>query len=292
MCPSKSGWTNTGRDGFTCSYSKNVASSDYTLSYSHTSTGSYVPADTDKYDYVQVSSDYVYDCNNSCAYRWVYTYKVYEKVYGTTTETTTASASCPTGYSNVNGTCSKSTTSTATESASCPTGYSNVDGTCSKNISSNMTSNAVCPDGYSKDGNVCLKNFRSVKKDSAVCPDGYESIKGTCSKSTTTTKTESASCPTGFGKTSDGSRCSKTDSDYVYINLVKSCPTGYSKTSDGIKCYKKTFKTETVSQIRDVTYYRYRIREYLNGTVDYKWSTSNNDKQLLNNGYVLTGRTR
>ena len=44
--------------------------------------------------------------------------------------------------------------------------------------------------------------------------------------------------------------------------------------------------------VRDVTYYRYATREYINGIIDYKWSTSNNDKSLLNNGYKLTGRTR
>ena len=48
----------------------------------------------------------------------------------------------------------------------------------------------------------------------------------------------------------------------------------------------------TVEDTRKVTYYRYRLREYNGGTVDYKWSPSNNDKNLLDAGYKLTGKTR
>ena len=241
-CPSLDGWINTGRDGFTCKYSKTIKSSDYTLSYVRTSTGSSVPADTSKYKYVQVSADYVYDCENSCAYRWVYTYKVYKKVYDTVTKTKTDTATCPSGYSNVNGTCSKSVTDTKTNNAVCPSGYSNVNGICSKSI--------------------------------------------------TDTKTDTATCPSGYSKTSDGSTCSKTDKSYEYKSLIKSCPSEYSKTSDGSKCYKKVLTTKTITQVREVTYYRYKIREYIGGTTTYKWSTSKNDKKLLNAGYKLTGKTR
>ena len=63
-------------------------------------------------------------------------------------------------------------------------------------------------------------------------------------------------------------------------------------TSDKTKCYKETDKIVQKTEIREVTYYRYRIREYIGGSVDYKWSTSKNDSKLLNAGYKLTGRTR
>ena len=40
-----------------------------------------------------------------------------------------------------------------------------------------------------------------------------------------------------------------------------------------------------VEGTKDVTYYRYRIREYVGGTVDYKWSTSKNDKNFSRNPF-------
>ena len=58
------------------------------------------------------------------------------------------------------------------------------------------------------------------------------------------------------------------------------------------KCYKDTTHTETVTGTKNVTYYRYRLREYTGGTTTYKWSTSNNDRSLINAGYRLTGKTR
>ena len=58
------------------------------------------------------------------------------------------------------------------------------------------------------------------------------------------------------------------------------------------KCYQNYEKTVTVTKTRDVIYYRYRLREYISGIVDIKWSRSNSDSSLLNNGYKLTGNTR
>lgn len=44
---------------------------------------------------------------------------------------------------------------------------------------------------------------------------------------------------------------------------------------------------------KDVTYYRYRTRTLIStGTTDTKWSTSQNDKNLLDKGYVLTGNKK
>ena len=76
---------------------------------------------------------------------------------------------------------------------------------------------------------------------------------------------------------------------------------------------KETTKTENVTKIvtyyiydvysrkaeikqnavyKDVTYYSYRTREYKGGTVSIKWSRSKTDKNLLQQGYKLTGKTR
>ena len=292
VCPSKSGWNLIGRNGFTCNYSKTVASSNYTLSYSHTATGSSKPGDTSTHHYEQISADYVYSCSSTCGFRWVITYKVYNKVYGTITETTTAQANCPSGYSNVNGICTSSTTETKTETASCPSGYNNVNGTCTKNGTYTKTESATCPKDYDNVDGTCTKSNTSTKAENGTCPKGYSNVKGVCVNGTTETKTETASCPSGYKKDTNGNRCYKTVASNVYKALIKSCPDGYTKTSDGSKCYQKALSTETITTIREVTYYRYRIREYTVGTVDYKWSKSKEDKTLLNDGYVLTGRTR
>ena len=292
VCPSKSGWTNTERNGFTCSYSRTVTGSSYSLSYSHTATGYYVPADTSEYKYEQISADYVYDCNNSCAFRWVYTYKVYKKVYDTITETATENAVCPSGYNSVNGTCTSSSTSTKTETAVCPSGYNNVNGTCTSSSTSTKIETALCPSGYNNVNGTCMKTTTSTKTELANCPEGFDNVKWSCVNTITNTKTENATCPKGYSKMSDENKCSKIDTNYIYKSIVKTCPKEYSKTSDGSKCYKKVLITQTITQVREVTYYRYRIREYIGGSIDYKWSTSKEDKELLNNGYVLTGRTR
>ncbi|MBQ2873103.1 MAG: hypothetical protein IJE89_03790 [Bacilli bacterium] len=215
ICPNKSGYTVT-RDGFTCNYKKNVESSDYTLKYVSTKTGSSVPKDTSKYEYVEIDSDYVYDCDNSCAFKWVFTYKVYKKVYKTTTKTTTSTATCPSSS------------------------YKKVDGKCVLYETSTKTENAICSNGYTQSGNSCTKIVN----------------------------------------------------DLDYKNLVMICPKDYKKTEDGTQCFKEVNSTVKVEGTKEVTYYRYRVREYKGGTTDYKWSTSKEDKKLLDAGYKLTGKTR
>ena len=100
------------------------------------------------------------------------------------------------------------------------------------------------------------------------------------------TTTTTASCPSGY--TRSGNACTKATSMIKTSNAM--CASG-EKLSGG-KCYKTVTTTRTVTEERNVTYYRYRIREYVNGTTEYKWSRSNNDKSLLDAGYTLTGRTR
>ena len=126
------------------------------------------------------------------------------------------------------------------------------------NIFARKTQSAVCPSGYTKIGNSCVK----TKTKTATCPSGYEKINNTCKK-------------------------------VYYKSIIKSCPTGFTLTNEtNQRCYKKVTRVITMHDVRDVTYYRYATRSYIDGTIDYKWSTSNNDKSLLNNGYKLTGRTR
>jgi len=211
-CPDRTseGWTFVGRNGLTCSYSKKV-----TTSYQ-------VPVTKPKTCYRQ---ELVPSCPGNglpCTSEWVNipyqcgTTTTYETKYSTTTKTDTMTTSCPSGYTNVNGTCTK---------------YDNI----------NETKNASC----------------------------------------TTT-----------GYTKSGDKCAKPVVNYTYEDIIKSCPTDYKLTSDGTKCYKDVVTKVEKTGTREVVYYRYRVREYIGGTTDYKWSKSKNDKKLLDAGYKLTGKTR
>ena len=233
-CPSVSGYDFTGRNGFTCNYSKTTQSkTDYELVYYGTGSGSYVPADTSTYHYVQSSADYQYKCNSTCAFQWYYTYTIYTKKYKTETTTTTRDASCPSGYSKSGNDC-VAAAKTTTKDASCPSGYSKSGSSCVAPVKT-TTGKAVCPSGYSQSGSSCVAPTKTI--------------------------TNAAKCAAD------------------------------EKNKDG-KCYKTVTSSVTVEDTRKVTYYRYRLREYNGGTVDYKWSPSNNDKNLLDAGYKLTGKTR
>ena len=285
VCPSVSGYTFTSRSGFTCKYSKTTTSTtDYELVYYGTGSGSYVPGDTATYHYVQTSADYQYKCNSTCAFQWYYTYTIYTKKYKTTTVTTTKPASCPSGYTQSGNECVKSSTSTTTKPATCPSGYTQSGNSCVKTGTSTTTKIATCPSGYTQSDNTCVKTGTSSTTKPATCPSGYTKLNNTCVKYKTTTKI--ATCPSGY--TQSGNTCVKTGTSTT--TKPATCPSG--QIQKGTKCYKKVNQTITIEDTKKVTYYRYRLRDYNGGTIDYKWSPSNNDKSLLDAGYKLTGRTR
>lgn len=206
------GYTLVSQDGFTCNYVKTVSTTVNANACPSTYEGYNFYAQDGlicKYSKRFVASiDYVYNCNNGCGMKPVYTYK-----YKYTTSKTT----CPSGSVETNNTC-----------------------VTYKKVPLSKTDLVSCPSGYNKSGNIC-------------------------SKKTTITKT---------------------------ADINKSCPSGYNFTDNKNQCYKSVSSVIKVTGTKDVTYYRYRIREYIGGTVDYKWSKFKEDKELLNAGYVLTGRTR
>ena len=55
---------------------------------------------------------------------------------------------------------------------------------------------------------------------------------------------------------------------------------------------KEETTTVKVPVVTKVTYYRSKTREFISGTTDTKWSTSQNDQSLLSKGYSLTGNSR
>ena len=55
---------------------------------------------------------------------------------------------------------------------------------------------------------------------------------------------------------------------------------------------KEETKTVKVPVVTKVTYYRSKTREFISGTTDTKWSTSQNDQSLISQKYTLTGNSR
>ena len=116
------------------------------------------------------------------------------------------------------------------------------------------------------------------------CPEGVDN--GTGCKITTVTKY----CSKGEDT---GTNC--VDITYEKQNY---CATG---TDTGSGCVKIVEKTKPVTQFiygwvekdpiyENVTFYRSKTRTCSGGSIDYKWSESNDDKELKDKGYTLTGK--
>jgi len=215
--------------------------------------------------------------------------------------------SCPAGYSmSSDGTCYKSSTSTTTL-PSCPSTYNGYTLVSQSGLTCNYSKTSTSTSDYTlsfvnqtngsympSDTNTYHYEKVSVK-DTLSCDTSckkqtiytYNVYKKVYTTSTSTTKT-TLSCPTGY--TYSNSKCTKNNTSY--ISVVKTCPTGTSVKTDGTGCYKKVSTNEVRVGYKEVTYYRYRTRTYIDGTTTYKWSSSKNDKTLLNAGYNLTGKTR
>lgn len=288
ICPSVSGYVLTNKDGFTCSYSKTTTSTsnpvcpnvaDYTLvskngftcNYSKTTTSTVDPECPVKDGWSLSRSGFT--CNYSKKVTTSYQVPVRHEKTCYEQKVITSCTGCAPVIQNVPYDCSYTTYETR---------YSTT--------TKKETGTALCPEGYSQSENTCVKTTTDTTTKTATCPSGYTQSGNTCTKTIINTDTKSATCPEGYTKS--GNTCAKTTTNTSYKNLIKNCPTDYDITSDGTKCYKNVESTIEVTETRDVTYYRYRVREYIGGSVDYKWSTSKEDKKLLDAGYVLTGRTR
>ena len=239
-------------------------------SYITTKTGTSVPANNKTYYYETVSSDYVYNCDSTCSMKWIYTYKVYNTVpvtSGGTTQTLKVDASCATNYKLSNGVCYKTVTSNDSTSASCATNYTLSNGVCYKTTTTTDTKDATCPTGYVISGDRCYKT-------------------------TSSTITKTPSCPTGY--TLNGDKCYgtvKVEADLI-TSVSYSCPNGGGFTLSGKKCVRTVPVYGEKDVYEDVVYYRYKERKYISGTVDTKWSNSDNDTTLINKGYSLTGNKK
>ena len=261
VCPTISGYTLYNQDGFTCKYKSNT-----TVSQVCPSLNGYTIISDQSSGWTCVYKKYLSQGQGLSVPQNTST-RIYEFV------TTALIHDCDTCsyYSGV----IYNIFARKTQSAVCPSGYTKIGNSCVKT----KTNTATCPSGYTKIGSSCVK----TKTNTATCPSGYTKIGNSCVK----TKTKTATCPSGYEKINN--TCKKV----YYKSIIKSCPTGFTLTNEtNQRCYKKVTRVITMHDVRDVTYYRYATRSYIDGTIDYKWSTSNNDKSLLNNGYKLTGRTR
>lgn len=239
VCPTLSSeWSAPTRNGFTCSYTKNTTATANPNKCAN------------KYGDYTLTSQNGFTCNYSKQVTTSYQAPIVKDKICYSQKVVMSCAGCAPVIQNIPYVCGTTT--------SYETQYTTKTET--------TTTTATCPTGYTKNGN-------------------------TCTKTTIETKNNDATCPSGYTKTND-SKCSKSVTTLQKAEMTYSCPVGYNKTSDNTKCYKNVSTTTTVTDTREVTYYRYRVREYIGGTTDYKWSKSKEDKKLLDAGYKLTGKTR
>ena len=288
ICPkNKDGFTLVSQNGFTCNYQKN-----YTTTI--TANPLACPSTLDGFTLVSQNG---FTCN-------------YQKNY--TTTITANPLACPStldGFNLIsqNGfNCNYSKTELISKTcysqqlvqscSTCAPVLKNIPYDCSYNSTTTKETTVGCPSGYTKNGNTCVSSTNKTenKQTTVGCPYGYTKNDNTCVSSTNKTenKQTTVGCPVGFNKTSDNTKCYKETQETKYANIINSCPAGYKTTNDNTKCYKEVSSVIKATGTKNTTYYRYRIRQYIGGTVDYKWSTSQNDKNLINAGYTLTGRTR
>ena len=323
-CPS--GYTKNGSACYkteTISANKSTSYTDWVYSYQKTSSTPLTDKTTEKYVVagVKVNSS----CKSPCTNMYTYTYDVYTRSPKTT-------YTCPSGYTKNGTTCSKTVVISGNKSYTCPSGYTKNGTTCSKSVKTTKaaTVSYSCPSGYSKMGDACVKRGSTTKAAtvSYSCPSGYSQSGSTCymSNSIAATPRISSYCSeSGYGlideytcvKTSQnadiieatvnttyscpnntytlsGKNCYKTKTNSetkpATENKTYSCPEGYKQNNN--MCEKTVTKYKRVEIYKDVTYYRSRVREYIAGSIDYKWSRSQNDISLIKKGYVLTGKSR
>ena len=253
-CPATNGdYSLVSQNGFTCNYSKST-----TVTIAATKGGG-EPIYSESCSIV--GYDTVRPCS-TCGVQMVPIYSCTNVITGYTPVTYT----CPNNYrKNSTTTCVGTKVETTTSTVGCPGGYTKSNGTCVANTAtvSTKTTTVGCPDGYTKSNGTCVSNTATVstKTTTVECPANYEKRGNFCTKDITYKTTRNSVCPAG-------ERMSKGN------------------------CYRDEVTVQTYTGIRDVTYYRYRLREYTGGTTDYKWSTSNNDQSLISAGYKLTGKSR
>ncbi|MDD3187770.1 MAG: hypothetical protein PHD02_04825 [Bacilli bacterium] len=250
-------------EGYTYNSTNNSCEkqTDLLTSYEKYCTKGTLSADKTKCTYSYTTTDTV-DRTLLCSSKWVWNGFTYDRV-------TTCYHQCPGGYTISGSVCVATVTKYATIT------------------SSTRATGTYCPSGTTQSGSFCIST-EPVKATYSCSKygDDYELVKldddtYTCKiKSNLETKEAniSYSCSTyGADYALNETKCTKIVSGSETANPIKtySCPTGY--TLNGTTCTK------------NVIYYRFTDRSCVGGTSNYKWSLSDHDESLLNQGYILTG---
>ena len=140
------------------------------------------------------------------------------------------------------------------------------------------------------------------KADKTGCEIVTEKVENYCAQGTATdggcvvTNTEKY-CAVGK------ENATKTGCEVVTYEKQNYCALNGTDNATKTGCVLKVKKTKKVAELvygyvdgapvyKDVTYYRSATRTCTEGSVDYKWSSTNNDTNLKSQGYTLTGKTR
>ena len=141
------------------------------------------------------------------------------------------------------------------------------------------------------------------------CADGSTPVNGKCTTTTYVDQVVQETVTSNKNKCDGNAYDATTGLCYTRGKYVYSCPSGVNGTIKNGKCVVETVKytcdegklvgsrckiTEEnyEKQYGYVTYYRYKTRSYISGSIKTAWSSSNSDKNLLNKGYTLTGNKR
>ena len=230
-----------------------------------------------------INATVTYTCPNGYNKSKTDNTKCYTSVPVTVNATASTTYSCPKKYDRSGNTCSRlmNTPATAKVSSYCPDGYSLINTyTCVKVaqdtevISATASTTYTCPSGYTRNGSTCYTSSNSIYTTEAIAKTTY-------------------TCPDS-SYTLSGNKCIKTQNTteraFPLRDSTYTCPDGY--TQDGSRCIKIYTRYREEAIYREVTYYRSRTRSYISGSVDYKWSRSQNDITLIKQGYKLTGKSR
>lgn len=212
-----------------------------------------------------------------CTATKVYCYDVSYYKAGTTTYV------CPDGYSEDGSgsskTCKK-TIGNATKKYTCSNGIApNSSNKCVSTASANV-------EYWCQEGTLSGQKCYAIKKATPVYDCTYGKLNGTtCTATMKATATIKYSCPNTEYTLSNTICVPKNSFVSIPATLVPTitCPSGYSD-YNGTLCSKYISGYYTT-----VTEYRYRTRSYIDGKEDEKWSTSDNDADLIKQGYKYTG---
>lgn len=224
-----------------------------------------------------------------------------------------------------------STSSSRSERKYCSGGYTYIGSNKCQKVSTYVKGTASsggsnCSISYELD---CSNGCKTIAKETCIksastsysysCPSGYELSwdQSTCTKTETRNADYSYSCNGGIlngdkciitssnteiiesqysykcaSGTLSGDKCiiNNTNEDTTDVVITYSCKNG---ALNGNKCVIVNENSESTKYtLKNVVYYRYATRKYVKATVSYKWSSSREDKKLIDAGYKLTGKTR